>query len=421
MTYSLADFSRLTSAKELVSSRLLDKELPSIDEVKTLAKWSGELLDLFNLPKPDPSLPPEDRFDRSSALSRIAYCGAELGWADEQIMAAIMDADERWGKYTGRASRENILLNMVNRARQKIGYNPVEEITLAGMLGAKEKDFDTETSTKLVYGFKEFIEADFPINWMLEGLLPESGYGLFVAHPGVGKTRLALQLGACLALGEERFLQWPNIGGTKKVLFLSFEMNAASLHLFLSNMAPGYEDHNTLQRNLLLAPMGQPLPLDTEAGQKFMDNMLTEYQPDVVIIDSLQMISSESLTDEQASKSLMHYISSTRNHYKCAFVIIHHNRKKPNDAQKKGVEQSDVFGSTYLVAAADFVLNLHKVSKGLVTVTMFKVRLGQEPEPFDIYSSDHMKFTMDFDQLQRDISGVDLHVDTDMGALRGRG
>lgn len=403
MGYDLSAFGKLTSAKEVVSSRVMSDDLPTIEEVKTLAKWSAPLLELFNQPKPDMSKPAEDRFDRSAALSRIAYFGAELGWTDGQIMVAISDADERWEKYTGRPSRSNILLNMVNRARQKHGYSPVEEITLAGMRKAKETeqvvDVDSQTTRKLIYGLQDFLDADFPINWMLKDLLSEAGFGLLVAHPGTGKTTLALQMGISLALGHEKFLHWDNVAGMKKVLFMSFEMAAPPLKLFLNNIAQSYDDRVTLNRNFLVAPFGEPVALDTEAGQAFMNNLLDEYMPDVVIIDSLQKISSKELTDEQAVKSLIHYLSAVRAKYKTAMVVIHHNRKKANDAQKKSVEISDVYGSTYINADADFVMNLHTESNDLLTLTMLKNRLGPTPLPFDIVRGEHMHFSTGLEDI----------------------
>ena len=101
-TYSLSAFGHITSAKELVSTKILDEALPSIEEVKTLAKWTPEMLDLFNMDK-SMAMAVDDQgtklFDRSSGMARMAYYGAEQGWTDGQIMAALIDIDNRWGKY----------------------------------------------------------------------------------------------------------------------------------------------------------------------------------------------------------------------------------------------------------------------------------------------------------------------------------
>jgi archaellum biogenesis ATPase FlaH len=162
-----------------------------------------------------------------------------------------------------------------------------------------------------------------------------------------------------------------------------------------------YPDKKTLNRNFLVAPFGQPIPLDTEQGQQFLSNLMDEYMPDVLIIDSLQKISSKELTDEQAVKNLIHYLSTVRNKYNTSLLVIHHNRKKPNDAQKKSVELSDVYGSTYIATDADFVMNLHATTQENVAVTMIKNRLGPTIEPFEIHRDEYLTFGMDFDKLQQ--------------------
>jgi hypothetical protein len=207
-------------------------------------------------------------------------------------------------------------------------------------------------------------------------------------------------MGAQLALGHTKFLKWDNIGGSKKVLFLSLEMSKAPLNHFLGLIANSYQDRKMLNRNFLVAPFGTPIPLDAPEGQQFLNNLMDEYMPDVLIIDSLQKVSSKELTDEQAVKNLIHYLSTVRAKYGTSLLVIHHNRKKPNDAQKKSVELSDVYGSTYIATDADFVMNLHATTTDMVAVTMVKNRLGPTPEPFEIHRDSNLTFSIDFDKLQ---------------------
>jgi archaellum biogenesis ATPase FlaH len=177
-------------------------------------------------------------------------------------------------------------------------------------------------------------------------------------------------------------------------------MGKPPLNHFLSLIANSYQDRKMLNRNFLVAPFGQPITLDTPEGQQFLGNLMDEYMPDVLIVDSLQKISSKELTDEQAVKSLIHYLSTVRSKYNTSLLVIHHNRKKPNEAQKKSIELSDVYGSTYIATDADFVMNLHSTTKDMVAVTMVKNRLGPTPEPFEIHRDENLTFSTDFDSLQ---------------------
>ena len=404
-SYSITDFGHITSAKVLVSTKVMDEPLPSIDEVKTLAKWTSDMSELFNVTREQAIVTDDDGgkiFDRSSAMARMAYYGAEQGWTDPQILAVLIDVDNRWGKYATRRDREaRYLIPLIDRARQKHGYSgSLTDLAMSALL-TQQKPVDGAEATKMVWGFDDFVNEEFHISWMLEDLFAVGGFGLLVAHPGVGKTTLAIQMGAQLALGQDKFLKWNNIGGAKKVLLLSLEMGKPPLNHFLGLISNSYPDKKTLNRNFLVAPFGQPIPLDTEQGQQFLSNLMDEYMPDVLIIDSLQKISSKELTDEQAVKNLIHYLSTVRAKYNTSLLIIHHNRKKPNDAQKKSVELSDVYGSTYIATDADFVINLHATTQENVAVTMIKNRLGPTIEPFEIHRDEYLTFGMDFDKLQQ--------------------
>jgi len=128
----------------------------------------------------------------------------------------------------------------------------------------------------------------------------------------------------------------------------------------MATIGEGYEDKNTLNRNFLVAPFGTPINLDTPEGQIFFDQIMNDHMPDILVIDSLQKISSKELTDEQAVKNLIHYLATVRAKYSCAMVMIHHKpQRKQNDGdKKKGVELSDVYGSTYITTDVDFVMSL---------------------------------------------------------------
>ena len=403
--YSLDDFAHIAAARKIVSTDLVLGDLPSVEDVKALATWTPEFLEKFNRDHKYFAGPPKR--DRSAAMSELAHMGAELGWPDEHIAAALYDADDRWGKYKYRRDRDRRITDFVNRARQKHGYNALENVDLTKMIQSANQTTPVMGESKLIYGYQDFVDAEFKIEWILNGLLAQGGFGLITGYPGTGKTQFSIALGAHMALGDKKFLTWDNVAGNKKVLFLSLEMSAAPLNHFMGTIGKGYADKNTLNRNFLVAPFGTPINLDTPEGQVFFDQIMNDHMPDILIIDSLQKISSKELTDEQAVKNLIHYLSVVRAKYSCAMLMIHHNRKKPNDGQKKGVELSDVYGSTYITTDVDFVLSLKTVDGDLLQVDTLKNRLGATFEAFNITRNpDDLSFTTDlgniFNQFAKD-------------------
>ena len=403
--YSLEDFAHVPSARKIVSTDLVFGELPSLEDVRTLAKWTPELADKFNRDAKYFSGPPKK--DRSAAMSELAHLGAEMGWQDDQIAAILYDADDRWGKYKHRRDRDRRLTDFVNRARQKHGYNSLDNVDLSKLISSANQSAPVMGESKLVWGYQDFVDAEFKIEWVLDGLLAQGGFGLITGYPGTGKTQLSIALAAHMALGEKKFLTWDNIAGKKKVLFLSLEMSAAPLNHFMGTIGKAYPDKNTLNRNFLVAPFGTPINLDTPEGQVFFDQIMNDCMPDILVIDSLQKVSSRELTDEQGVKNLIHYLSTVRAKYSCAMIMIHHNRKKANDGQKKGVELSDVYGSTYITTDVDFVLSLKTIEGNLLQVDILKNRLGPTPDAFQITRNpENLSFSTDmgniFNQFDKD-------------------
>jgi hypothetical protein len=390
-TLSPTAFGHIPSAPRLIEQKLALEELPSIGAVRALATWTPDMLEKFERTAKDFEGPP--RIDRSAAMSEFTYLAAEHRWTDAQILAALYDIDDRWGKFVKRPNRRSLLVDLVNRARQKFGYD-IPEIDTKALIERLSKGSDA--TGQLVYGFEEFVATDFHINWLLEDLLAAGGFGMVTGFPGVGKTQFCIALGAHLAVGADRFLSWDNVGGAQRVLFLSLEMSGPPLHHFLSQIGRGYSNKKALNQNFLVAPFGTPMPLDVPEGQKFLSELLDTYQPNVVIIDSLQKIASKELTDEQAVKNLIHFLSVVRDKYGCAVVVVHHHRKKSNDAQKRdGVELSDVYGSTYAVTDVDWVLSLRKKTENVLTLDMLKNRLGAEKAAVDVTRDSDLGFDID--------------------------
>lgn len=403
--YSLDDFAHIAAARKIVSTDLVLGDLPPLEDVKALATWTPEFLDKFNRDASYFQGPPKK--DRSAAMSELAHMGAELGWPDEHIAAALYNADDRWGKYKHRRDRDRRITDFINRARQKHGYNALQNVDLTRMIESANQTTPVMGESKLIYGYQDFVDAEFKIEWILQGLLAQGGFGLITGYPGTGKTQFSIALGAHMALGSDKFLTWDNVAGSKKVLFLSLEMSAAPLNHFMATIGEGYTDKNTLNRNFLVAPFGTPINLDTPEGQIFFDQIMNDHMPDILVIDSLQKVSSKELTDEQAVKNLIHYLANVRAKYSCAMLMIHHNRKKPNDGQKKGVELSDVYGSTYITTDVDFVVSLKTVDNDLLQVDTLKNRLGPTFEPFNVTRNpEDLSFATDlgniFNQFAKD-------------------
>lgn len=391
--YRLKKFEHLPSPAEAIREDITLSELPDIDEVKTLATWDEDALDLFNTTGEEAR---SGTFDRSSALARLAYKGAELAWTDEQIFVALTDADARWGKYVGRHNREKILVELINRARAKVGYDVGNDKSLMASL---LKRVDVEPDEPEIPDFVTIDQLNAVPgidNWVVEGLLTPTGIGLFTGRPGTGKTQLVLQLAADLATGRDSFLHFPLPGKPMKVMFLSLEMSGYQLQHFTTRLRTTYPEPE-LDKNLIIYSRGEALALHTDEGQHLVDAWFDQYQPDVVIVDSFSQAATDLSSDDQM-KSIFDFLRALRRYHKTAMVFVHHHRKKANDAasRKQANSQSDIYGSFQIAASVDFALDLEDRNDeyGELDLQLLKARFMHKGETKKVVRDDNLHFTL---------------------------
>lgn len=392
--YSAEAFQHIPTPQDVIKAKIDLDDLPDMDEVSKLAKWDEDLLDLFNTTGDEAQ---GRGWDRSGGLARIAYKGAELGWQDDWIMRALLDADDRWRKYVGRSNRVKILEELINRARAKVGYDVDSDNSVLSKLLSRE----TESSVEDLPDFMSVGQInDIPgiDDWLIDGLLIPDGIGLFTGRPGTGKTQLALQLCGDLATGRSTFTDFDLPGEPKKVLFLSFEMSAYQLQHFTTKLVNSYPE-KALNDNLTIYGRGEPVVLTSEQGQRLFDSWMDEYQPDVVIVDSLSQAATN-ISDDDEMKKLFIYLKALRRYHRFGMIFIHHHRKKANDAasRKQANSQSDIYGSYQISASVDFALDLEDRNdpEGLLDLTLLKARFRPLfTEPWKLRRNENLHFDRD--------------------------
>lgn len=400
--YSVEDFSHIPVPRDAIREKLDLDSLPKISEVRSLAAWDEDMLELFDT---STEVANERGWDRSGALARVAYKGAELGWTDDQIMAGLLDADGRWGKYVGRSNRMKILEELVNRARAKVGYDAdMTKTLLSKLLGDKEEraEVDELPDFMSVGQINDIPGID---DWQIEGLLREEGIGLFTGRPGTGKTQLALQLAADLATGRDSFLDFKLSGKPVKVLFLSFEMSAYQLQVFTQHLPHIYREPE-LNKNLVFYGRGEPVHFTEEEGQRLFDSWLDDHQPDVVIVDSLSEAASDISSDDEMKK-LFAFLRALRRYHKFGMIFIHHHRKKANDAasRKQANSQSDIYGSYKIASSVDFALDIEDRNDpdGMLDMNLLKARFRPPMrEPWKLRRDEHLHFERNEIDILRD-------------------
>lgn len=332
--YSITQFDFLPNVKDSIMENISELgDVPPMADVLAKYKWDNQHLELFKNP-------PQE--DRSNTLVRLAYFGAEVGMTDEAIYAVINDLDNRLGKFTGRADRERRLAQIIAKVRVKHPYSNDFEVT------------QTKESMKMVYTANELLHSEFKLEWLVDKLIPKKGLCLITAEPGIGKSRLSMQLALSLATGTP-FLKYP-VERPMSVMYLSLEMPGDMLKHFLENQLSATDLEKSLSDNYKLVPLGRPLDLLSEEGFNFLDMLLEEHNPEVMFIDALGSLTFDELGEVQ-SKDITNRLTELTAKYGTTFFVVHHNRK-PDLSGKKRPNLGDVYGSQYIAAHSDLVLSL---------------------------------------------------------------
>lgn len=369
---SVGEFGSLREPPTAATLDVID-DLPEVMECIAHYHWTENAFNTFR----SNSIPVGDRSDR---LCWLAYECATMGMSNAEILSVLLNVDERWKKFLGRDDRVEQLLAIVGRARLKF---PAPAAFSEGRLP--------------VMGSADFVAQDIQIEWVIEGLLPKESLWVLVSPPAVGKTQLTLQLAIHMALGRS-FLGF-EITRPMRTVFFSLEMPEDNLHYFMKKMfAPFDEDElKLLNNNLLIVPLGYSIRFDNIAEQTRLLDLMDQWQPDGIMIDSLGTNVSN-IDDTPAIINLLDfYKKQIMRRYGCFVGLIHHFRKG-QVGNKKPSSLYDLFGSQYIGSTCDLVLSLWKDNPAdrnePIAVNALKPRMGIGFDEFFITRTEDLSFEL---------------------------
>jgi len=314
--------------------------------------------------------PGVEQGDRSTSLMALAYYMAENdnpGWTDYEMFAVLLGADDKWGKFKNRKDRNQRLVDIIVKARQKYPASS------HGLSEDTQLHFVTMT---------QLLEETKPVEWVIPGLLIENGSYMLAAPPGTGKTLMSLQMALSLACGR-KYLKY-EITEPKRVMFLSLEMPDIELLNFFDKLKLGFnpEERKLIDENFYLHAEGESIPMGTPAGQKRIEEALARVQPDGVFIDSFSHALMGDLNSDTAINEFTAWNKSMRRKYTCFFWFIHHMRKG-QVGNKKPKRMDDMFGSTFIAAGITNAGLLWGTGRG-VEFSVLKDRHSKKALPYNM-------------------------------------
>lgn len=332
-----------------------------------------------------------DHADRSTALTSTAIRAVELGMNTSEVMSLLTDADDRWGKFIGRADREQRLAAIYTYAQSIQGH---------GKPGLQD-----DRSSQRILGrdsgpqrINEFIAHKFNVDWVIYGLLHSQGLAIIASPPGVGKTQFSTNLLLSIGCGKT-FLDWV-VTRPRKVLFLSLEMTQPELKQYIDKMLLEFteEEKELLDQNVYFVSR-QAFRLNSEKNQQILLGWLDEVQPEGIFIDSLSRCVGGDLEKGEIDAVFDFLNREVRDKRNCFIWFVHHNRKA-NFNQKQPKKLEDLYGSQYIGAYASSVIGLWKIDDNELEVNCLKIWFTKPFTTFRMTRTNNLTF-----QKKKDVLG----------------
>lgn len=339
--------------------------------------------------------PYSDSANQRAFQQLAAHC-KEVDAPDPHTYAMMVGMAKKWGVEID-DSREKFFLETISRSIALPGGTELTE-ALSGEI--VEEDPGTFRGTKL-YGFMDLVNADFTVNWIMEGILTEQGVISFSGEPGVGKTMLMAQWCIALATGGDFLGFKVTDGKPRKLLFLSLEMYGGEIKSFITKMAKtlSEKEQKLVQENFIFWPHGQALYLNDSVDRATYVEILDYVKPDGVIIDSWSMAAKGNLSDDTVTRDAFAFVNFVRGRNNTFVGIINHTKKRQNSDHKPNT-MDDIFGSRFFSAAlsnAIVVWAPDKKNPNRIELHIVKSRFSPRPgEPVTIRRiPETLNFVMD--------------------------
>lgn len=309
---------------------------------------------------------------RSSALTKFGHICMEMGMSNAETLCLLLNLDNRpgWGKYKSRRDQQQRLLGIINYCR------------------SKHQGKETKATTLKVLSYREFMEAEVSIEWLIPDLLPVKGQLSLSGKSGVGKSQVTLRFAEKLAKGEQ-FLKWPTAKPIRSI-YVSMEMSDLSLRHFLDSMKMPHSD--LLDTNFLVMPLGASLRLGNKKSQQLLFEVVDQFKPELIMLDSFGKGVGEEISSEASVFNVLDFTDQLREGFNLATWWIHHPRKG-QVGNKVPDKLDDLFGSQYIGAAMDTVINLQEKGPH-IEISCLKMRLAPPFKPFLVRRTPNLDFTL---------------------------
>lgn len=290
---------------------------------------------------------------RSGVIFDLACELIGQGNTNADILAILMYADDRLGKYVNHSDRIGTLQGVIasGRAERKT---------------PEPKDVPKRPLFK-VYSGNEQLFAEAPDErFLCENLVFENGILMISGEPGSGKSRFVLNLTDRLACGTE-FIGFKT-GDPILCCYMSLDMHESRVKGIRAQQLKGYsaEEQELINQNVRLVTAPAGLNMNDEDHKAEATAMLLEVGAKFIVVDVVGKAIPDMNKDEQVLPFLnwiQGYISDTG----ASFGLVTHNRKS-QVGNKSTTGLDDWYGSRHWSVTPDTGFAIENQGRGKQSV-----------------------------------------------------
>jgi len=350
----------------------------------------GESIDLITL---------SDELERAGDLKRVGGNEYLAQLLEEASTTANVEAH---AEIVTRAERQRELIGHA-RALAEAARDSEDPAATANEFATRLRDASTAGASRrglvAAFGASLSITADDihePISLLGDGLICGGDLALFAGQPGLGKSRLALEMAVAMARGEP-WMGLATSGSPVRVGYLALEFDnyrwvQRCVQVFGDGRVPGNRDELLdAYRSLELARPGGALhwatrqqidggvDLTSHRGATALRQAIEALSLKLVVVDALSRCMGSREEKNEVISEMTAHLDDVRYPTNCAIMLIHHEKKV--DDRSKADRLSLVRGGTRFTTDVNTVITVTRTPSRMRVINFDKANYAREPEP----------------------------------------